>query len=325
MRSRLLSGPVNSVPATTERATWRDLRRHAASELETAGVAGSATEARWLVEQASGYESADLLASEAEPAPQGAQRHLDAMIARRAGGEPIQYVLGAWPFRDLDLLVDHRVLIPRPETEVTAEVAVEEAQRLGARRGNAGFRPVPENPDAMFSVADLGTGSGALALAVAAELPDAHVWATDASRDALAVARANLAGAGQPATRVRLAEGDWFDALPGELRHRLRLIVTNPPYVAEHEVDALPREVRDHEPVRALIGGPTGFEAIAAILRAAPEWLDPDAGALVCELAPHQTDVAVQHAIAAGFSDVLVRPDLAGRDRVLVARIDGVR
>src|SRR5688572_32021725 len=172
------------------------------------------------------------------------------MVGRRGAGEPIQYVLGEWSFRGIDLLIDRRVLIPRPETEITAEVAIEEAQRLGARRG----KPDPwAGAATAYTVADLGTGSGALALALAAELPDAAVWATDNSDDALAVARANLAGSGTIAARVRLAPGSWFDALPGDLRGQLRLLVANPPYVAEHELAGLPPEVRDYEPVTALV------------------------------------------------------------------------
>jgi release factor glutamine methyltransferase len=166
----------------------------------------------------------------------------------------------------------------------------------------------------------LGTGSGALALALAAELPDAAVWATDTSTDALAVARANLAGAGTMAARVRLLTGSWFGALPDDLREGLRLVVTNPPYVAEHQLAGLPPEVRDFEPVGALVSGPTGLEAIEAITAGAPAWLEQP-GALVCEIAPHQRDAAIERARTAGFDDVSVRLDLTGRDRVLVARL----
>lgn len=305
------------MPATTDGATWRDLRGRAERELRAAGVQDPASEARWMVEGVSGYDGAELVAHEAEPATTRGAENLVAMLDRRAGGEPLQYVLGQWSFRRLDLLVDRRVLIPRPESEVTAEVAIEEAQRLGARRGTS-------NPWAGtvtgYAIADLGTGSGALALALAAELPEAEIWATDASDDALAVARANLAGAGQPAVRVRLARGDWFDALPADLRGRLRMVVTNPPYVAERELAGLAPEVRDHEPLDALVSGPTGLEAIEVIVAGAPAWLEPR-GVLVCELAPHQRDDVVERARAAGFAEVLVRPDLAGRDRVLVARL----
>ncbi len=266
-----------------------------------------------MVERVSGYESAELIVAEMEPATESANAHLLTMLERRAAGEPLQYVLGVWSFRGHDLLVDRRVLIPRPETEVTAEVAIEEATRLGARRGE----PDPwSGGSTTYAVADLGTGSGAIALALAAELPDAEVWATDASDDALAVARANLAGAGLPATRVRLVKGDWFDALPRPFE--FRVIVTNPPYVAE---DAhLPPDVADYEPRSSIVSGPTGLEAIERLVAGAPQRLAAG-GVFVCELAPHQGEVAIGLARAAGFGKAFVRRDLTDRDRVLVARL----
>lgn len=304
------------MPATTDPAAaprWRDLRTRAEAKLRETDVPDPATEARWMVERISGYEGAELVVSETEPATERARAHLAAMLERRAAGEPLQYVLGVWSFRGLDLLVDRRVLIPRPETETTAEVAIDEATRLGARRG----APDPWSGGATtYAVADLGTGSGAIALALATELPDAAVWATDASDDALAVARANVAGAGTPATRVRLVAGDWFTALPRGLE--FRVIVSNPPYVAEGE--QLPPTVADHEPRSALVSGPTGLEAIERLVGGAPRRLETG-GALVCELAPHQAGAAVERALAAGFSEADVRPDLSGRDRVLVARL----
>ena len=239
---------------------------------------------------------------------------LDALLARRAAGEPIQYVLGAWSFCGLDVFVDQRVLIPRPETEVVAQHAIAEVARLGERVGRA-------NPWTgsltHYAVADLGTGSGALALALAAALPDAEVWATDASSDALAVARANVAASGNLATRVRVAEGSWFAALPSELRGRLLVVVSNPPYIAHDE--PLPPSVLDWEPRGALFAGPTGFEAIAVLITEALDWLDP-AGTLVVELAPHQADDAMVMARDVGYAEVVVRVDHSGRDRALVAR-----
>ncbi len=229
---------------------------------------------------------------------------VDGMVARRAAGEPLQYVLGRWGFRSLDLLVDRRVLIPRPETEVVAELAVEELRRLGG-----GERPVV--------AADLGTGSGALALSLAAEVATAEVWGTDRSDDALAVARANLAGLGRPGARVRLAAGHWFAALPAELRGRLDLVVSNPPYVAEDE--ELPAEVAGWEPRDALVAGPAGDEAARAILGEVGGWLARP-GALVLELAPAQAAGLAAAATAAGAAEARVRPDLTGRERVLVAR-----
>src|SRR5438876_622371 len=182
-----------------------------------------------MVEHVSGFEAAELITAEDEPAPDRPAARLTELVGRRVAGEPLQYVLGGWLFRGLDLLVDPRVVIPRPETEVTAQVAIDEAVRLGARRG----RSDPWSGAATaYAIADLGTGSGALALALASELPDAEVWGTDVTDDALAVARANLAGTGLPSTRVRLARGSWFDALPAALRGHVRLVVSNPPYLA---------------------------------------------------------------------------------------------
>lgn len=237
------------------------------------------------------------------------------MVERRASGEPLQYVVGHWPFRTLDLMVDPRVLIPRPETEITAEVALAEAARIAARRGST----LPAGAAVTLPVADLGTGSGALALALAAELPDSEVWATDADPAALAVARANLAALGPAAGRVRLAQGLWYEALPESLRGKLVLIVSNPPYVSEAEYQALPEEIRGHEPRVALVAGPTGTEALEVLIDGAPAWLAPG-GAIGLELAPHQASSLAERAVRAGYRQVEITPDLAGRDRVLVAR-----
>jgi release factor glutamine methyltransferase len=298
--------------------SWRDLRVESERSLAAAGIESAASEARWMVEHVSGFDAAELVTAEDEPAPSRSADHLTELVGRRVAGEPLQYVLGGWLFRGLDLLVDRRVLIPRPESEVTAQVAIDEAVRLGARRG----RSDPWSGSATtYSIADLGTGSGALALALASELPDAEVWGTDVSDDALAVARANLAGTGLPSTRVRLARGSWFDALPETLHGRLRLVVSNPPYVAESELAELPAELQ-HEPRDALVSGATGMESIEELAREAPAWLDAT-GTFVCEIAPQQAEAATKVSTAAGFEEVLVRRDLAGCDRVLVARMLG--
>jgi len=276
--------------------TWRHLYALATERL------GSDIEARRIVERASGREGPDWLLILDEPAPARAVPFFDDMVERRVAGEPLQYVLRRWGFRTLDLLVDRRVLIPRPETEVVVEVAIREVRRIGS--------PQP-------LVVDLGTGSGAIALSIAAEVPTAHVWATDASEDALAVARANLAGIGAAAVRVRTASGRWFEALPLALRGQFDLVVSNPPYIADGEV--LPAEVVDWEPRSALVAGPAGTEAVAEVLNGAASWLAPG-GAVVIEIAPHQADEARRLAQLAGFPDADVRPDLNGRARVLVAR-----
>jgi release factor glutamine methyltransferase len=301
-------------------ATWRELRAVAQRELADGGVGPADAEARFLVERASGYDGAELVINEREAATPPAVQHLDDMLDRRAAGEPLQYVLGRWDFLGLDLLVDPRVLVPRPETEVVAETAVREAVRLGSREGkHDGWLA----DSTSYAVADLGTGSGAIALALARVLPDAEVWATDASDDALAVARANLAGIGSFATRVRIRAGSWYEALPLEVRGTLRVIVSNPPYVAEHEVADLPPDVVDWEPRGALVSGPTGYEALEVLIDGAPAWLDPAGGALVVELAPHQAERALELAADAGFTDARIDRDLVGRARMLVARVPG--
>ena len=285
--------------AGARRGTWRELWREARARL------GSASDARRIVERASGYEGAEYHAGLDEVVSNRCLAHFEDMVERRTKGEPLQYVLGAWSFRSLDLMIDRRVLIPRPETEVVVDVALDELRRLA-----------PGQP----LVVDLGTGSGAIALSMAAEVPGAEVWATDRSADALAVARANLAGLGRAGTAVRLAAGSWFRALPPVLRRRVDLVVSNPPYVGEREVPDLPPEVARWEPVEALVGGPTGLEQVEAIVAEAPRWLR-EPGALVVELAPHQAGDAVSLAYEAGFTEAAVHPDLAGRPRALVCRI----
>jgi release factor glutamine methyltransferase len=215
----------------------------------------------------------------------------------------LQYVLGRWGFRHLDLFVDRRVLIPRPETEVVVDVALAELAQLRVRQPN---------------VVDLGTGSGAIALSVAAEVPSARVVATDVSADALEVASANLTGSGTlVASRVRLEQGDWFDAVPSELRGEVHLVISNPPYVGATEL--LPSEVQDWEPAAALRSGRTGLEDVERIVDESPRWLARP-GVLVVEQAPHQSGAAIARARRAGFTSAEVRPDLTGRDRALVAR-----
>ena len=258
-------------------------------------------EARWLVEELADGSWPGVLD---EPVAARARSRFEELLERRATGEPFQYVLGHWPFRKLDLMVDRRVLIPRPETEVVVEVALAELDGLG------------HGPSVAV---DLGTGSGAIALSLVAERSGVEVWATDASAGALSVARANLAGLGAPAARVRLAEGFWWDALPRTLAGRIDVAVSNPPYISSGEMVALDPGVTEWEPRAALEAGPFGTEDVGLILTEARAWLARRAS-LVVEIAPHQAGDVCELAIGAGFVDVEVHPDLSGRDRVLVAR-----
>jgi len=277
--------------------SWRELWA------ETAEVVGDRAHARWLCEVASGSADGDeFLGRLDEPATVRMVGHLDAMLARLTGGEPLQYVLGEWSFRRITLAVDRRVLIPRPETELVAEVALGKAATSGPTR----------------VIADLGTGSGAIGLALAHELPrtGTTVWLTDVSDDALDVARANTAGIGPAGVNVRIASGSWLDALPADVR--CDVIVSNPPYVAVGSPDLEPL-VGDWEPHQALFAGADGLDDIRTIVGAAPARLYPG-GWIVLEIGADQGDAVAELLSVAGFIDVEILPDLAGLDRVALGR-----
>jgi release factor glutamine methyltransferase len=293
---------------------------------ELAEVVGAPHEARFIVDEVLGLGLVpghpDPPTGPLDPAAVAAARR---MAARRAAGEPLQYVFGHWPFRSLDLLVDPRVLIPRPETEQVVEVALAEARRLAPDQGANGA-------DGLVAV-DAGTGSGAVALALAAELGRRalrEVWATEASADALEVAAANLAALradhGEDLPRIELARGSWLEPLPASLRGAVDLVVSNPPYVTADEWTGLSIEVR-REPRQALVAGPgsdgaAGLADVEAVLVESRHWLARP-GTAVVELAPHQAAPAVELARRLGFDDVRVEPDLARRPRALVARVNG--
>jgi release factor glutamine methyltransferase len=291
-----------------ERLTyWRELLQEAVHRLSAAGFPSPAADARRIVERATSTSGADYYDELDRPATERGVGFFDLMLERRLAGEPLQYVVGQWGFRTLDLFVDRRVLIPRPETEEVVEQALAELDRQILADPRAATGPV----------LDLGTGSGAIALSLAVERDGLDVWAVERSADAAAVARANLAGLGTAATRVRIVEGSWFGPLPEALKGHFALIVSNPPYVAPD--DPLPPEVADWEPAEALVPGPTGFEAIDHIVAGALEWLMPGA-ALVVELAPSQADDAVAAAGRAGYASARWEADLSGRPRMLIAR-----
>lgn len=288
--------------ATAPVIVWGDVAADAARKLADAGVADAPIQARRLVEQASGYEGGEYYVGLTKVPTERQMAYLDSMLARRLAGEPLQYVLGSWGFRQLDLMVSPAVLIPRPETEVLAGLAVDELAR--------------RNPPGGLAV-DLGTGSGAVGLAVAAECETARVVLTDVSAEALGVARANLAGLGRAAVRVSAYQGSWFEALPESLIGMVDVVACNPPYVRDDE--ELPSEVADWEPTIALRGGPDGLDAVRRILVEAPRWLSPE-GSVLLELSPDQMDTAADIARVGGLAVEAVHPDLAGRDRVLQCR-----
>jgi release factor glutamine methyltransferase len=215
----------------------------------------------------------------------------DALVARRLGGEPLQYIEGSVPFGPVEIAVDERVLVPRPETEYLFELMVAAT-------------------DAAAVIVDLCTGSGNLALALKAAFPAATVHATDLSADALDVARKN---ARQNELDVHFGHGDLFAALPNHLRGRVDLLVANPPYLAADELVDLPADVL-REPQMALASGPDGDEAVRAIAAELGEWLRPGGhfGIEVSEF--HAADVV---GLFERFDAEVVK-DLTGRDRYVV-------
>lgn len=283
--------------------SWRDLIEESTRRLGDALGGDRRQEARWLVERVSGYSAPELFLNEVEAVSARSVAFFDALVARRCTGEPLQYVLGHWSFRTLELHLTRDVLIPRPETEYVAGMAIA-----------AAISAATHGPP---TVVDLGTGSGAIALSVAAEVPSSRVWGTDVSEVALRMARANLAGMGRAGTRVTMCLGSWFDALPPELAGAIDVLVSNPPYVSR---DApLPDDVRDHEPHLALFADDDGFECVHTVLSNAPAWLRPG-GIVVVEMGETQTQRAVALTRSVGLVEVETIVDLTGRPRGLTAR-----
>ena len=231
------------------------------------------------------------------PPTSGETEQIEVMVERRIAGEPLQYLEGSVQFGPLDLLVDERALIPRPETERVWEEAVTSLREAG--------------PGTV--IVDIGTGSGALALALKHSFPEAQVYGTDVSEAALTLAKENAARTGLDVTFLH---GDLFEPLPKRLMGRVDLIVSNPPYVAEGEFAGLPPDVRDHEPRGALVSGPSGTETLDRIADEGFWWVGIG-GWLICEIGETQGEAAMEAFLA---FDREVRPDLTGRDRILVAR-----
>ncbi len=299
-------------PPQPQGLTWRDLRREAATSLSKCLGEDRQQEARWLVERVSGYSSTELLINDNVFVSTRSVAFFDSLLIRRCNGEPLQYVLGQWSFRSLDLVIGPGVLIPRPETEMVAGLAI-------AAASEAALEAAAKIPLAKPIAVDLGTGSGAIALSLAVEVPGLLIWATDASADALAIARANLAGLGRSASRVTMVEGDWFLALPRELCGHINVLVSNPPYVAESMRSTIADDVLRYEPHQALFSGVEGTDDLARIINGAPTWLAPD-GVLVLEMSPEQTLWASNRAKEVGLVDVKIHDDFTARPRALSAR-----
>jgi release factor glutamine methyltransferase len=283
---------------TSGAVTWRTLLN------ETIEVLGERPQARWICETACGLDGDEFLAELDEPATERMVAQLDAMVARYRAGEPLAYVMGHWSFRTIELMVDRRVLIPRPETEMVAGRALELARGVADQR----------------RVVDLGTGSGAIGLSLAAELPltGTEVWLTDYSTDAVDVARANAVGLGRAAANVRVCHGSWFDALPIDVRGEIDVVVSNPPYIAHGDAEVA-ESVLEYEPHSALFAGEHGLDDVRVIARDARDWLR-SGGWLVMEIGYQQGDAVKALLEGFGFVDVAIANDLTGRPRIAEAR-----
>jgi release factor glutamine methyltransferase len=265
-------------------------------------VSGPRLNAEHLLAHCTGRSRVDLYAYPEREISTSQRRAFALGVRRRASREPLQYILGSKGFRYLELAVDRRVLIPRPETEMLVERA------LGLIR-MAGGHPV---------VVDVGTGSGCIALSICRECPGAVVHATDICGLALEAARANsirLGLAGLPSFHL----GDLLDALPPELQGRCDLIVSNPPYVREGDFTSLPPEVREHEPYHSLVAGPLGVEKHLLLMRQAPWWLAPG-GWLLMEGAEDQMEELAPRAEEMGYREIGVQEDLNRRPRIIEMR-----
>jgi release factor glutamine methyltransferase len=235
-----------------------------------------------------------------------------ALIARRASGEPTQYLTGKQEFWALEFEVTPAVLIPRPETEHVIEVALE---RLGERGIKINMKTGAPSP--ALRIADIGTGSGCIAVALAHELPHAEIIATDISASALEVARRNAARH-QVTDRIEFAETDLLESVSHESRP-FDLIVGNPPYISQNDASSLPTEVRDHEPHSALFGGGTGVEIYARLIEQAGAKLRPG-GVLVLELGYNFADaVRKMFHMEHRWANISITNDLAGIPRVIAA------
>ncbi len=284
MHSWPISAPDNWLKAM-------DAKPVSTADLVAAGI--ERHEARWLLEEYGATESPELLSA----------------LSRRLAGEPLQYILGHWPFRGLDLDVDARVLIPRPETEELVSIALSELTRLKI---------------SMPKILDLGCGSGAIGLSLFLELANAGISSTvvcvDESVEALEVAKKNAEKHQIP--DVAFIHSSWFDAVDPLWAGSFDLIVANPPYVGDVEFSTLD-PILLHEPKSAIVSPDIdfvpGFADLDVIIRSAPKWLAVH-GTLICEHSDIQRDPAMNTARMSGFNEIDDLDDLAGKPRVLVAR-----
>jgi release factor glutamine methyltransferase len=276
-----------------------DLITVAAEHMKSRGFEDARLEVERLLGSVLGLSRIELYLGFDRPVSEAERDRFRALYRRRLAHEPLQHLLGETDFREVTLKTDRRALIPRPETELLVEIAVE-------------FLRGRDHP----LVADLGTGTGAIAVSVAYEVPGARVVAVDISDDALLLADRNARELGVQGA-ITLVSGDMLGALEG--RGPFDAILSNPPYIRSGEIESLQPEVRDHEPKIALDGGPDGMEYLRAIIAGAHRFLKPG-GLILLECGEGQGEALKKFAEETGrYGSVEVIPDLAGKDRVIKA------
>lgn len=274
-----------------------------AKDLQGRGVDAPRLDAELIVTKVLGLRRIDLYLRWEQPLEPAELAAVRALAERRRRREPVAYLLGEREFYGRPFAVDARVLVPRPETELAVELSLAALDALG-----------PDEAGELRAL-DIGAGSGAIAVTLAAERPALTVDAVEVSEAAAAVARANAARHGV-SERVRVLDGSLYGPVRGR---RYAVVVSNPPYVTTAEVDAAMPEVSQHEPRLALDGGVDGLDVVRLVVKGAPAALRPG-GSLVVEIGDGQGEAAAALATEAGLSGVEVRRDLAGRERVLLAR-----
>ena len=278
----------------------RNLLAGISRRLDQAGIATPGVDAELLVRSVTGWSRSQLLLHGDGVLPSAQASVLDAAVARRETREPLQLIVGSVGFRYLDIEVRSGVFIPRPETEVLAGEAIRRVRDGGI-------------------VVEPCTGTGAIACSVATESGAATVFATDLSRAAVDLARANATRTG---AAVTVFHGDLLDPVPREVRGRVDVLVSNPPYLTPGELDSVEPEVSRWDPVTALVSGPSGHEVTDRLIAAAGEWLRPG-GWLLVEVDAARAGETAGRARAAGLSEVEVPLDLTGAERIIAARRGG--
>jgi len=293
------------LPRMEKRWTIKELLTVAADYLGEKHIDSPRLAAEVLLAHVLGMKRIDLYLDFERPLTSAEVSRYRELIRRRVAREPLQYIIGRQEFWSLDFTVNPHVLIPRPETELLVEQVIEHCkQRIGAG-------------EKQITVLDLCTGCGAVAISIAKEVPQARLWATDLSPEAISIARANAQKHGV-LEKIEFLEGDLFEPVRDKKDH-FHIIVANPPYVAEEDYEKLPPEVREYEPRMSLDGGPDGMVLIERILRNAPDFLT-SAGVVMIEMDPMQVVKAKDLVASLSVYKICrVIKDYSGLDRVVIA------